>query len=101
MRTALLELMLLALAGGVLGAFVVLRRLAFYSHAVGTATFPGLVVAVDRGRMTVRVEGTDAGPVDVLRQPQPRLLRPHRQGQQLERCRLTDPLGQRHFSSSG
>jgi ribosome biogenesis GTPase len=26
---------------------------------------PGLVVAVDRGRMTVRVEGTDGAPVDV------------------------------------
>jgi manganese/iron transport system permease protein len=32
-------------AGGLLGAWVVLRRLAFFSHAVGTATFPGLVVA--------------------------------------------------------
>jgi manganese/iron transport system permease protein len=45
LRTALLELGLLALAGGVLGAWIVLRRLAFFSHAVGTATFPGLVVA--------------------------------------------------------
>jgi len=44
-RLALLELSLLAVAGGVLGAFVVLRRLAFFSHAVGTATFPGVVVA--------------------------------------------------------
>src|SRR5687768_5941821 len=41
-RTALVELALLAVAGGVLGAFVVLRRLAFFAHAVGTATFPGL-----------------------------------------------------------
>jgi ABC-type Mn2+/Zn2+ transport system permease subunit len=48
-RTALAELALLAVAGGVLGAFVVLRRLAFYSHAVGTATFPGLVVAEAAG----------------------------------------------------
>ena len=45
MRTALLELVLLALAGGLLGAWIVLRRLAFYSHAVGGATFPGLVIA--------------------------------------------------------
>jgi len=44
-RTAALELLLLAVAGGTLGAFVVLRRLAFYTHAVGTATFPGVVVA--------------------------------------------------------
>jgi ABC-type Mn2+/Zn2+ transport system permease subunit len=45
MRTALLELGLLGLAGGLLGAWVVLRRLAFFTHAVGGATFPGLVVA--------------------------------------------------------
>jgi manganese/iron transport system permease protein len=45
MRTALLELALLAVAGGLFGAWIVLRRLAFYSHAVGGATFPGLVVA--------------------------------------------------------
>jgi ABC-type Mn2+/Zn2+ transport system permease subunit len=45
MRTALEELGLLALAGGLLGGFVVLRRLAFFAHASGTATFPGLVVA--------------------------------------------------------
>jgi manganese/iron transport system permease protein len=44
-RIAALELLLLAVAGGILGAFVVLRRLAFYTHAVGTATFPGVVVA--------------------------------------------------------
>jgi len=44
-RTAALELLLLAVAGGTLGAFVVLRGLAFYTHAVGTATFPGVVVA--------------------------------------------------------
>jgi manganese/iron transport system permease protein len=42
---ALGELTLLAIAGGVLGTWVVLRQLAFFSHAVGTATFPGLVVA--------------------------------------------------------
>jgi manganese/iron transport system permease protein len=45
MRTALVELALLAVAGGLLGTWVVLRRLAFFSHAVGTATFPGLVLA--------------------------------------------------------
>src|SRR5215208_3894677 len=37
--------MLLAAAGGLLSAWVVLRRLAFFTHAVGSATFPGLVVA--------------------------------------------------------
>jgi ABC-type Mn2+/Zn2+ transport system permease subunit len=45
LRDALVELVLLGLAGGVLGAWIVLRRLAFFSHAVGSATFPGLVAA--------------------------------------------------------
>lgn len=45
MRDALIELGLLAIAGGVLGAWIVLRRLAFFTHAVGSATFPALVVA--------------------------------------------------------
>src|SRR3954471_5747062 len=45
MRTAVLELCLLGVAGGLLGAWIVLRRLAFFAHAVGGATFPGLVVA--------------------------------------------------------
>jgi len=31
--------------GGLLGSWIVLRRMAFYTHAVGTAAFPGLVVA--------------------------------------------------------
>jgi manganese/iron transport system permease protein len=45
MQRALLAIVLLAVAGGLLGAWIVLRRLAFFAHAVGTATFPGLVVA--------------------------------------------------------
>jgi ABC-type Mn2+/Zn2+ transport system permease subunit len=45
LRDALLELLLLGVAGGVLGTWIVLRRLAFFSHAVGSATFPGLVAA--------------------------------------------------------
>ena len=45
LREALLELVLLAATGGVLGAWIVLRRLAFFTHAAGSATFPGLVVA--------------------------------------------------------
>ena len=45
LRDALLELILLGVAGGFLGAWIVLRRLAFFSHSVGSATFPGLVVA--------------------------------------------------------
>ena len=46
---ALAELGLLAVAGGLLGAWVILRRLAFFTHAAGTATFPGLVVAQASG----------------------------------------------------
>jgi ABC-type Mn2+/Zn2+ transport system permease subunit len=45
LREALLEVILLTLAGGLVSAWIVLRRLAFFSHAVGSATFPGLVVA--------------------------------------------------------
>jgi ABC-type Mn2+/Zn2+ transport system permease subunit len=45
MRTALAEMLLLSVAGGLLGTWVVLHRLAFFTHSVGSATFPGLVVA--------------------------------------------------------
>src|SRR5918998_1145905 len=45
LRDALFEMLLLAGAGGLLSAWIVLRRLAFFSHAAGSATFPGLVVA--------------------------------------------------------
>jgi manganese/iron transport system permease protein len=45
LREALAELVLLGAAGGLLSAWIVLRRLAFFTHAVGSATFPGLVVA--------------------------------------------------------
>ena len=46
---ALVEVLLLAVAGGVLGTWIVLRRLAFFTHAAGSATFPGLVVATPWG----------------------------------------------------
>ena len=45
MQRALVEILLLAVLAGVLGAWIVLRRLAFFTHSVGTAAFPGLVVA--------------------------------------------------------
>jgi manganese/iron transport system permease protein len=45
MQRALLAAIALSIAGGLLGAWIVLRRLAFFAHAVGSATFPGLVVA--------------------------------------------------------
>jgi len=48
-RSALAELALLALAGGLLGAWNVLKRLAFFAHAAGTVTFPGSVLAAATG----------------------------------------------------
>jgi ABC-type Mn2+/Zn2+ transport system permease subunit len=44
-QRGVLEVLLLSGAAGLLGTFIVLRGLAFLSHAVGTATFPGLVLA--------------------------------------------------------
>src|SRR5438034_8652500 len=39
------EALLLAVPAGLLGTWIVLRGLAFFAHAVGTAAFPGLVLA--------------------------------------------------------
>ena len=44
-QRGLVEVLLLAVAAGLLGTWIVLRGLAFFSHAVGTAAFPGLVLA--------------------------------------------------------
>ncbi len=44
-QRGLLEVLLLSVAAGLLGTWIVLRGLAFFSHAVGTAAFPGLVLA--------------------------------------------------------
>ena len=49
MQRALLELALLSVVAGALGAFVVLRRLAFATHALGVGAFPGAVVAYGIG----------------------------------------------------
>ena len=43
------EALLLSIPAGILGTWIVLRGLAFFSHAVGTAAFPGLVVAAGLG----------------------------------------------------
>jgi ABC-type Zn uptake system ZnuABC Zn-binding protein ZnuA/ABC-type Mn2+/Zn2+ transport system permease subunit len=40
-----IQVLLLAVACGLLGTWIVLRGLAFYSHAVAAASFPGLVLA--------------------------------------------------------
>jgi ABC-type Mn2+/Zn2+ transport system permease subunit len=44
MQRALLAALLLAVPLGLLGTWIVLRGLAFFAHAVGVATFPGLVI---------------------------------------------------------
>jgi ABC-type Zn uptake system ZnuABC Zn-binding protein ZnuA/ABC-type Mn2+/Zn2+ transport system permease subunit len=48
-QRGLVEIVALALASGLLGTWIVLRGLAFYAHAVGTAAFPGLVLAAGLG----------------------------------------------------
>lgn len=45
MQRGLVEVLILAVPAGLLGTWIVLRGLAFFSHAVGTAAFPGLVLA--------------------------------------------------------
>ena len=44
-QRGLLEVLVLSVGAGLVGTWVVLRGLAFYSHAVGMAAFPGLVLA--------------------------------------------------------
>jgi manganese/iron transport system permease protein len=44
-QRALLEMLLLAVPAGLLGSWIVLRRLAFFAHAVGSVSFPALVLA--------------------------------------------------------
>jgi len=44
-QRGVLEILLLAIPAGLLGTWIVLRSLAFHAHAVGTAAFPGLVLA--------------------------------------------------------
>ena len=44
-QRGLAEVAILSVGAGLIGTWVVLRGLAFFSHAVGTAAFPGLVVA--------------------------------------------------------
>jgi zinc/manganese transport system substrate-binding protein len=44
-QRGVLEIAALSIAAGVIGTWIVLRGLAFFAHAVGTAAFPGLVLA--------------------------------------------------------
>jgi ABC-type Mn2+/Zn2+ transport system permease subunit len=43
------EVLILAVPAGLLGSWIVLRGLAFFTHALGTAAFPGLVLAAGLG----------------------------------------------------
>lgn len=45
MQRALVEVLLLSVAAGTLGTWIVVRGLAFYAHGVAAAAFPGLVLA--------------------------------------------------------
>ncbi len=49
MHRAFIEVLLLAIPSGLLGTWVVTRKLAFVTHAVGHATFPALVIAALAG----------------------------------------------------
>src|SRR5881397_1809329 len=44
-QRGLWAVLLLAVPAGLLGTWIVLRGMAFYAHATGTAAFPGLVLA--------------------------------------------------------
>src|SRR3982751_243708 len=44
-QRGVVEVAVLALGAGLIGTWIVLRGLAFYAHAVGSAAFPGLVLA--------------------------------------------------------
>jgi ABC-type Zn uptake system ZnuABC Zn-binding protein ZnuA/ABC-type Mn2+/Zn2+ transport system permease subunit len=59
-QRGIVEILILAVAAGVIGTWIVLRGLAFYAHAVGTAAFPGLVLADGLGFAAVLGAGATA-----------------------------------------
>jgi ABC-type Zn uptake system ZnuABC Zn-binding protein ZnuA/ABC-type Mn2+/Zn2+ transport system permease subunit len=59
-QRGIVEVLILAVAAGVIGTWIVLRGLAFYAHAVGTAAFPGLVLADGLGFAAVLGAGATA-----------------------------------------
>src|SRR6476659_6286372 len=61
----IVEVLILAVAGGLIGTWIVLRGLAFYAHAVGTAAFPGLVLADGLGFAAVVGAGATAALVAI------------------------------------
>ncbi len=61
-----LEVIVLAAGAGVIGTWIVLRGLTFFAHAVGTATFPGLVLAAGLGLPAALGAGVTGGLVALL-----------------------------------
>jgi zinc/manganese transport system substrate-binding protein len=61
----IVEVLILSVAGGLIGTWIVLRGLAFYAHAVGTAAFPGLVLADGLGFAAVLGAGATAALVAI------------------------------------
>jgi ABC-type Zn uptake system ZnuABC Zn-binding protein ZnuA/ABC-type Mn2+/Zn2+ transport system permease subunit len=61
----IVEVLILAVPGGLIGTWIVLRGLAFYAHAVGTAAFPGLVLADGLGFAAVLGAGATAAVVAI------------------------------------
>jgi ABC-type Zn uptake system ZnuABC Zn-binding protein ZnuA/ABC-type Mn2+/Zn2+ transport system permease subunit len=59
-QRGIVEVLILAVAAGVIGTWIVLRGLAFFAHAVGTAAFPGLVLADGLGFAAVLGAGATA-----------------------------------------
>jgi ABC-type Zn uptake system ZnuABC Zn-binding protein ZnuA len=64
-QRGIVEVLVLAVAGGLIGTWIVLRGLAFYAHAVGTAAFPGLVLADGLGFGALLGAGASAALVAV------------------------------------
>lgn len=65
-QRATLEILLLAVAAGLIGPWIVLRSLSFYSHAVGISTFPGLVIADGLGLSPQLLAFAAAGAFTIL-----------------------------------
>ena len=64
-QRACVELLLLAVISGAIGPWIAMRSLAFFSHAIGTAAFPGLVAADALGALPMVGAGTAAAVVAV------------------------------------
>jgi len=64
-QRAVVELTLLAAISGAIGPWIAMRSLAFFSHAIGTAAFPGLVAADALGAAPIIGAGTAAAVVAV------------------------------------